>query len=129
MNFLYSHWLDLPLATRHKIAAAFGIKKLRSTHVVNDYVQDDGFDIKEIELTLNVENMQKYLETSQMDITVLWGQLVDKIEGREIPKEEVKKDPANSTLTYVDGEGKEQVYKSTMGAVKPKKDAKTKAKK
>lgn len=82
--FLYSHWCSLPLATRHKIAEKFNIIKKRPTHVVNDYVQEDGYIVKDIEEALNVDAIQKFLNSQETDMAILWDNLIAKIEGREI---------------------------------------------
>lgn len=98
--FLYSKWLGLPINTRHKIAAQFGIKKRGSTEVFDNQIKSDGYVVKEIEEALNIDAIQKYLEVSETDMMVLWDKLVAKIEGKlpdiiqppvQIPKLEVKK--------------------------------------
>lgn len=99
--FLFSHWLELNINTRHKIAAQFDIIKRGSTEVVENTIKSDGYNIKEIEAALNVDAIQTYLDTQEADMTKLWVGLVNKIEGREYvddvqppvqePKIEVKK--------------------------------------
>ena len=74
--FLYGEWLRLPINIRHKIAADFGIKKKRSTHVSNDAVIDDGYVLQDIEEALSVMNMQHFLDTDESDTNVLWDYLV-----------------------------------------------------
>lgn len=86
MLFLFSKWMATPISTRTKIAAQFGIQKKRSTHVANNEIVDDGYIIKEIEEALNIDALQKYLNTSETDMLTLWLWMVDKIEGREQTK-------------------------------------------
>lgn len=80
--FLYSHWIALPLPTRHEIARQFGIVKKSPTHVFDNVVKDDGFLVKDIESALTIEAIQKYLGTNDTDMVLLWNCMVDKIEGR-----------------------------------------------
>lgn len=81
---MYSDWCQLPLVTRIKIADAFGIKKTSATHVANNYVQSDGYAVKDIEKALNIPTLQAFLETEEKEPRVLWTMLVDKIEGKTI---------------------------------------------
>ena len=77
MQFLYSKWLALDLPTRHRIAEEFGIVKKGSTHVQDNIVVSDGFLISEVEQALNLENMQRILNTEETDVFVLWDMLVN----------------------------------------------------
>ncbi len=79
---LYSRWLSLPLHVRGKIAADFDIPKLRSTHVINNEVADDGYDINMIENALTKEAMQRFIPSQEEDLNVLFNLLVDKAEGK-----------------------------------------------
>lgn len=90
--FLYHHWLELPLSTRIKIAMQFGITKKGSTHVVDNVIQSDGFLVKDVEQSLNVDAIQTYLDTEVTDLKLLWDMLVAKIEGR------VLFEPATATM-------------------------------
>ena len=74
--------MSTSLATRYKLAEVFGFKKVHSTHVSNNEVVDDGFNIKDIEDALTVEKMQNYTSSTEADMNVLFGQTVDKAEGR-----------------------------------------------
>jgi len=80
--FTYSHWLKLPINTRHTIATAFGIKKTGATEVANNEVVKDGYSIQAIEEALNIDALQKYLNTDETDFLVLWDWLIAAIEGR-----------------------------------------------
>lgn len=82
MNFTYSAWIELPLNTRHKICEVLGIKKIRPTHVSSNKVVDDGYNIKDIETALSLQNLQDYLGTTINDIDTLWTLLIDKVEGK-----------------------------------------------
>ena len=81
---LYSQWINLPLSTRYKIASEFGIPKKNPTHVVDNVVKDDGYLIKDIESAITMNSLQKYFNTAETDLTVLWFYLVDKMEGKNV---------------------------------------------
>lgn len=89
---LYSKWLAVPLHIRAKIASDFDIKKVRSTHVADDQVVDDGYNIKDIESALNVEKLQSVLDTNETDLNVLFDMLIDKAEKKEaeVPEPSIK---------------------------------------
>lgn len=84
MAFLYSHWLDLSLTTRITIAKAFGIAKIGSTHVQDNRIVSDGFNIKDVENALTPEAMQNYTGSDSTDMQVLFDLTVAKAEGREV---------------------------------------------
>lgn len=93
--FLYSHWQNLSLPTRAKIASEFGIVKKGPTEVFANTIKSDGYFIKDIEEALTLNNLQNYLGTSETDHDVLWNYLVDKVEGRNVvlvESEPIKKD-------------------------------------
>lgn len=75
--FLYHKWLELPLQTRVRIANEFGIIKRTSTHVFDNVVQSDGYDIKEVEQALNLNALQQKLDTTETDLNILWEWLVN----------------------------------------------------
>jgi len=52
MQFTYSSWLKLDLPTRIKIAALLKVPKTGSTHVADNRVVSDGYDIYAIESAL-----------------------------------------------------------------------------
>lgn len=79
---MYSHWLKLPINTRHTIAIAFGIKKSGATEVANNEVVKDGYGIHDIESALNIDALQKYLNTDETDFLVLWDWLIAATESR-----------------------------------------------
>lgn len=81
--FSYSKWLETPLHVRAKIAEQFGVPKIRSTHVSNNVVVDDGYNVKDIERVVSVENLQEFLSTNESDLEVLFQRLIDKMEGKE----------------------------------------------
>ena len=83
----YSLWLKTSLGTRYKIASIFGFNRKRPTHVSNNEIVDDGFDLKDIEENLSVVNLQKYLNVEGTDIVRLFDMAVDKMEGRVQIKE------------------------------------------
>lgn len=81
---LYSRWCALHLATRIKIAEAFGIVKKGSTEVHSNTIKSDGYVIKDIEDALTLEAMQKYLHCQNDDVGFVFNLLIDKFEGREL---------------------------------------------
>lgn len=81
---LYYQWLQLPLATRAKIAQEFGFIKKGPTEVFSNTIKSDGYLIKDIDEAITLNGLQKYLGTTETDFTILWNYLIDKIEGRNI---------------------------------------------
>ncbi len=84
MIFLYSHWLRLPIATRHALARAFNIQKKNPTHVVDDVVRDDGYVLGDIESALTATAMSAYTGLPYSDAEQLWNDVVAKAEGRVV---------------------------------------------
>ncbi len=111
---LYSSWLSLSLATRHKIASEFGIVKKGPTHVADNIVKDDGYSVKDIEVALTMYNIQKYFGTTETDVTVLWSYLIDKMEGKDIQLLDI-----NTPMQIV--EKKEGIIKEVKPRGRPKK--------
>ena len=81
--FLYGNWLRLPLATRHKIADMFGIKRKGSIEVFNNMIKSDGYDIHDIETILNIGILEEKLGYKFPNFEEAWKTLVDFAEGRE----------------------------------------------
>lgn len=79
---LYSQWKQLPLPIRHKIAIQFNIGKTKPTHVSNNEIVDDGYELKNIESQLTVANLQTYLGSTETDLTILWIDLVNHMTGK-----------------------------------------------
>lgn len=79
---LYSKWTSISLATRIKLAQEFGIAKVRSTHVTNNVVSDDGYNVKDIENAITIANLQGYIGSSSEDINELWELAIGKIDGK-----------------------------------------------
>lgn len=97
MPFLYSKWGSLDLATRIKFAQIFNIAKKGPTHVVNNHIETDGYDFADVEMAMNIDAIQSYLETSETDMAVLWDMLLKGKQEKapevqvEIPKKPSKK--------------------------------------
>ncbi len=111
---LYSQWLSLPITTRQKIAHEFGIKKTGPTHVNNNMVQSDGYELKDIESKLIVNNLQTYLLSDESDISKLWTMMVDKIEGRVVEMPVIKEEhvvPLEEVLPVIKPHGKKRSTK------------------
>lgn len=68
---MYSKWLALPLSTRQAIAKELGIAKTGSTHVVDNRIESDGYNIKTVE---------DALEAHEGD----WDDIVARAEGRMV---------------------------------------------
>lgn len=75
--FLYSKWLALPLSKRAELAARFGIAKVRPTHVFNNEIADDGYNVKDVEHHISTEKIQALFETKEQDPDVLWDMLLN----------------------------------------------------
>ncbi len=60
----------------------FGIPKKGATEVANNEVVKDGYLIHDVESALNIDALQKYLNTDETDFLVLWDWLVSAAEGR-----------------------------------------------
>lgn len=111
----------------------FGIKKVRSTHVANNEVVDDGFNVKDIEANLTVEALQTFLKNPGTDLDQLFTLLVDTLEGRT-PEVTIMPDiiavPNDDLLNTGFGiEPISDLDPIEMGVIKeskPKKNAKTK---
>lgn len=82
--FLYSHWLELPLATRASIAEQFHFIKNGPTHVQDNRVISDGYSIKDVESALTLEALQEFTGAPSTHLQTLWDLLVAKIEGKDI---------------------------------------------
>lgn len=76
---LYGSWISLPISIRHKIASEFNITKKGSTHVQDNEIISDGYNIKDIESTLTLDNLQKYVNTDEKHMDILWVMLISKI--------------------------------------------------
>ncbi len=107
MIFLYSHWLRLPIATRHTLAREFKIIKKNPTHVIDDQVRDDGYVIGDIESALTATAMSAYTGLPFTDAEQLWNDVIAKAEGRTVAVEEpvaaIKKVVVAPPLTEVQG--------------------------
>lgn len=119
MAIPYSSWISLPLSTRVKIAEAFGFLKLRSTHVADNQVVDDGYILQDVENALKVASLQNYLKSTETDVTKLFQTLVDKMEGRETPPIVIPEEVVYSE--YEAYEAVEQPVKKVKKVVKKKK--------
>jgi hypothetical protein len=82
----------LPLTKRADIARRFGIAKVRATHVSNNQVIDDGYNIKDIENATSVEQLQVKLNTNESDHDALWAMMISD-EPTEVPAPVVEAAP------------------------------------
>lgn len=108
---LYHLWLQLPIQTRHKIAAQFNIPKRGPTEVFDNQIKADGYNIKEIEERLNKLSLQMFLDVKETDELLLWTWMLDKIEGRTLSQPNID--------TTVRNESEEKVARPKRGR-KPK---------
>lgn len=83
--FLYSNWRKLPLPTRTLVAQVFNIPKVGSTHVSDNQVVSDGYNIEDVERALNVDAIQKYIGIEVTDLEVLWDLMVAKVMAPDEP--------------------------------------------
>ena len=74
---MYSHWLSLSIGVRHQIAHKLGIVKKYPTEVQDNQIKTDGYDLKDIEVALSVENLQKFLQTNETDHETLIKWLIE----------------------------------------------------
>lgn len=126
---MYSAWTRLPITTRQKIATDFGIGKVRPTHVANDRILDDGYDIGQLERALEVPNLQIFLATEESDHQMLWNQLIDRAEGREKVMPQLTQEEANQfSKEFEERTGKPDPTKA-LEEIKPIKKKITKKKK
>lgn len=82
MSFPYGHWMKLPINTRIAIATQFGIAKTGQTHVSNNEIVADGYSYKDLEENLKLAKLQDFLGSKETDYSVLWGWLVELMEGK-----------------------------------------------
>lgn len=95
----YTKWLSLPLVTRQKIAEIFNIPKLRATHVADNQILDDGYNVADVEKSMSVESLQAYLQVPEKDLFVLFQMLLDKLDGKEpVPENIVQPIPVPAPL-------------------------------
>lgn len=94
---LYSAWLRLPIATRHKIASIFKIPKTGATEVVSNDVVKDGYNINDIESALTKEALQNYLGTTIDNYDYLWEDTVATVEGNAVKQRDVPVESAPFT--------------------------------
>lgn len=109
--FLYSKWTSLPLSTRVKIAEEFHIEKKGPTEVFNNEIKSDGYSLKDIENILTLKAIQDYLDVDETDHEILFGYLIDKVEGRAIKQKEKitilpQEDVVSANKTYEERTGK-----------------------
>ncbi len=67
---------------------------MRSTHVSNNQVVDDGYNLADVENAIKVIPMQNYLGSTETDVTKLFQMLIDNAEGKlpiiETPQVEIE---------------------------------------
>lgn len=83
MALLYSRWHELPLHVRALLGAEFGFTKTGPTHVVNNRVEQDGFNLHEVEACLTKERIEAYVHTSSDDLHELWDLMIAKVTGAD----------------------------------------------
>ena len=122
--FLYSKWLSLDLPTRMKIAEIFGIVKRGSTHVVDNRIQSDGYNVEEVEAELTPEKLRKYMMSNEQDLDVLWDAFIARIEGKEDEGAQQAVPPVQkstmSTLPPEEAKQFKKEHKARVAAVKKK---------
>lgn len=79
--------MRLSLPTRALIAKEFGFTKVGATHVSDNRIVSDGYNVDDVERQLSTENLQKFTGVEDTDSSVLWDLMVAKVEGRQITPE------------------------------------------
>lgn len=76
----YSKWLELPFATRVKLAEIFDLKRVGAVEVASNQVVKDGYSLKELEEKITTDTMQAYLDTFDggEDDDILFDLVVEK---------------------------------------------------
>ena len=109
--FSYSHWLALPMHIKQKIALKFNIPKVRSTHVANNVIVDDGYNIKDVEAVINVDCLQSELQSTETDLAILFNRLVESLTTMTQPI---------TVLPAADAKQFSKEYEERTGKVAPK---------
>ncbi len=99
--FYYSLWQALPLHQRNAIAHQFGIPKTGPTHVDNNTIKSDGYEIAAIEHGLNLDVLQQFLETEETEHAVLWQLMLTKLFPETYPEGTVSESDALEVLETV----------------------------
>ncbi len=98
-------WVRLPHEVKKVIVAKFNIERNGASHVVDGTVQTDGYLDRDLAV-LNVENLQKELDSKEPDLFVLWNSFIKKVQAElNPPKAEVKEEKPNVEMNIkIDGE-------------------------
>lgn len=71
-------WLKLSYETRQLLVVQFNITRSVPAHVENNQVVSDGHSSKDLSV-LNVESLQKFLESTETDFTKLFNNTLKKL--------------------------------------------------
>ena len=71
-------WLSIPHPIREKIAEKFKVKRSSHIEVHGSTLITDGRTAKDLSV-VNVESMQKYLKSQQVNFSILLEELINKI--------------------------------------------------
>ena len=66
--------------------------KARPTHVADNKVIDDGYNVLDLESFLTVETLQKVLNTTETDIDILWDMLIGNKKEESVSQPEILKE-------------------------------------
>lgn len=69
----------MPLTTRVLLAREFGISKVGTTHVIDNQVVSDGYNVADVERAFTLDAVQKFVGVDETDYAVLWGMMVEKV--------------------------------------------------
>jgi len=111
---LYSSWAKLPINLRHTIAREFNIPKRGPTEVFDNQIKFDGYLVQDIEEKLNVDAIQRYCETNELDMLLLWTWMVEKAQGKPMSKPNI-----DTTATELKPHHIEQIAKKVKEAKAP----------
>ena len=91
----------LPIHVRQKFASDFGVIKKGSTHVFDNRIESDGYDIAEIEEVFTIEKLRNYLKTKSSDPDKLINMLIERVNNPAMVVESAKVTPEMVKLGQV----------------------------
>lgn len=84
------HWLQLSNEERLLIKKTFGVHRSGGTIIEDNKVKSDGHTVDDLR-AINVESMQKFLESENEDFDTLWNGVIETIRDM-IEEEKVRKE-------------------------------------
>jgi len=84
-----THWLSLNTQMKTRLAEIFNLVRSGSTFVQDGIVVSDGFNHDDLQ-KINIETMQKYLNSDKEDFAVLFNEVLEKVHNEIIEKEQAQ---------------------------------------